>query len=282
MIVLYHRDNDGLAAASVLYRVAAETNESFNAFDAQYGEPCPLFEPKRAAWTGAEVYIVDFSYPPEVLRRIATSATKVVVIDHHKSAIEQLRGVDMPSNVELILDDSKVGCLLTWERFFRFDPPEILLDIADRDMFIGDRPNANATSMFVRTLNVSPRGFVEFFAPAQYKEVVDRGEAMWAYHYWLCSQAKVVESSLDGIRCGFTECPGALVSDTARIWLEKNPDIDLFVAHSIESRTQAIVGLRSRKGSSVDVSEIAQKYGGGGHKNSAGYIITGTDLVLDS
>jgi len=51
-----------------------------------YGEPPPDVH-------GRQVFILDFSYPREVLLRMASQATSIVLLDHHHTAQEALAGL---------------------------------------------------------------------------------------------------------------------------------------------------------------------------------------------
>src|SRR4051812_40261454 len=48
--------------------------------------------------TGRHVIMVDFSYKRPVLLEMAAKAESILILDHHKTAAEDL--VDLPSNVE--------------------------------------------------------------------------------------------------------------------------------------------------------------------------------------
>jgi oligoribonuclease NrnB/cAMP/cGMP phosphodiesterase (DHH superfamily) len=63
-------------------------------------------------------------------------------------------------------------------------------------------------------------------------------------------------------------------SEVGDTLVKKNPDA-LFVASFTQFEDQIMFSLRSR--SEFDVSEIAKKYGGGGHKNAAGFKVKSFD-----
>ena len=93
---------------------------------------------------GREVYIVDFSFPREELIRINSKAEKLIVLDHHKTAEENCKGLDF-----CIFDMNKCGSRLLWEYFesnagLLWIPPDVrhllqfnrLIDyIEDRDLW---------------------------------------------------------------------------------------------------------------------------------------------------
>src|SRR5688500_6169509 len=77
---------DGLAAAWVVHRALGDDVEFVYA---SYGQ-----DPPDVA--GRDVVIVDFSYKRPVLEAMAARARSVLVLDHHKSAAEDLAGLPEP------------------------------------------------------------------------------------------------------------------------------------------------------------------------------------------
>ena len=65
---------------------------------------------------GRAVYILDFSFSADILRAIEERATKLVLLDHHKSAAEQLTGFACRCGV-VHFDMNKSGSRLAWEFF---------------------------------------------------------------------------------------------------------------------------------------------------------------------
>ena len=70
-------------------------------------------------YEGADVYILDFSYPEQVLWDIASKARRVRLFDHHATALEDLRHLvdeddiggyeGVHKNLELYFDMSRSG-----------------------------------------------------------------------------------------------------------------------------------------------------------------------------
>lgn len=63
------------------------------------------------------IFIVDFSFPTEVLNALAKHCEQVVVLDHHASAMERININGLRSNVVCVLDKEFAGCMLTWRYF---------------------------------------------------------------------------------------------------------------------------------------------------------------------
>ena len=67
--------------------------------------------------------------------------------------------------------------------------------------------------------------------------------------------------------------PGFMLSDTLHKALEQHPEAPYAVGY-FDLPDKRIYSLRSRSGSDVDVSEIAKRNGGGGHKHAAGFTVS--------
>ena len=86
-ICIYHGNcADGFGAAWVVRKALGD----IEFFAGKYQEPPPDV-------TGKNVVMVDFSYKRPVLLEMAEKANSILIIDHHKTAIEDL--IDLPSNV---------------------------------------------------------------------------------------------------------------------------------------------------------------------------------------
>jgi len=130
--VLYHEScPDGAAAAWAAWRQFGSNAEYF---PVNYGKPMPVME------DGAEIYVLDFSYPRQQLIDLAKRSTLVTVLDHHATAEKDLAGLEMELRSKMDnphkihFDMTKSGAVLAWEHFFPDVPvPEILAYIQDRD-----------------------------------------------------------------------------------------------------------------------------------------------------
>tara|TARA_Y100000310_G_scaffold35421_1_gene33457 strand:+ start:2323 stop:3663 length:1341 start_codon:yes stop_codon:yes gene_type:complete len=100
LIIYHHPCTDGFTAAWIAYSF-------FN------GE-CDLhrgrYQTDPPDVIGREVYILDFSYPREVLEKMAEKAEKIVLLDHHSTAYEELKNwVGVPRSVPVPLSGGEVA-----------------------------------------------------------------------------------------------------------------------------------------------------------------------------
>ena len=161
--VLYHADcPDGFGSAYAAWLRFGD-NASYRAM--HHGQPW-----KMAEIAGHDVFILDFSFPPEVLEAMARVASSVIQIDHHLSArrawaerltqgddgLATYRDPALPLTVVFNLDKS--GVHLAWEHFHAPQPlPLVLAHIEDLDLWRFALPG---TRIVTRALRLLPYDFV--------------------------------------------------------------------------------------------------------------------------
>lgn len=244
--------------------------------------------------TGENVLIVDFSYKRPVLEEMARSAKGIIVLDHHKSAEEDLApyaGIPFGSSgvdeevimraaagglpLAALFDMSKSGARLAWEYAHPGHPvPEIVKHVEDRDLW---RFALNGTREINANLFSMPYDFEVFDRCAAELETVTgrtahliSGEAIERKHHKDVAELLRVctrEMVIGGHRVKVANIPYTLSSDAAGALAEGA----LFGACYYDAADGArVFSLRSRSGG-FDVSKVAVSYGGGGHAGAAGF-----------
>ena len=200
--VLHHNDADGFGAAFAAHTALSERHELLFK-EVQYGEPVPYEE--LHAFAPDQVYILDFSYKASELSEFMTHFP-VVVIDHHKSAAEELKGfpdiavcafhevdtdgIQTPifSGVRVYQENS--GCMLAWLFFCpNEDAPEILHYVQDRDLWKFDLEHSKEINAFIATMPQTFEAWADFYMPLAY----DAGKAIIAF------RDKQIESRVKGV-----------------------------------------------------------------------------------
>jgi len=280
--VLYHANcNDGLGAAWVAWTVLGNDAEYI---PVQYGSSPPEVD------DDSDVYIVDFSYPRDVLLELAGRVDKLVVLDHHKTVAEQLKGIESEvGNIEVVFDMAKCGAVIAWEYFHPAGKPgPRLLDfIQDRDLYTN---KLWATELIAKGLPLYIKGDFRKLdnlayhcdsSEVEFRKVLAMGEAISTF---LANESEKVLSGLTGGLnfFGHQNVPVLnlapfMASDTLHAVLEADVDRLYPFAVSyfdIPSEGKRIYQLRSTD-DREDVGAIAKSYGGGGHRNAAGVCVPG-------
>ena len=274
-ICIYHDNcDDGFAAA---YAVWLYFGDSVEFVPCQYGREAPDV-------TGKDVLIVDFSFKKDVMQRLAEKAKRIIVLDHHKSAEVELsdflqvhcvggpltkdRFDRITDGIAVHFNMEKSGCRLAWEYCFgQAEMPKWFAAIEDRDLWRFALPCTKEICIAIRSF---PRDF-HVWNTFTVATLMTQGSAIKRYVDMIvgniCDTAFVEE--IDGHKVPVAACSYDFVSETAHQLLQRNPKAP-FAACLVRSHDGVTYSLRSAD-DRMDVSEIATKHGGGGHRNAAGY-----------
>ena len=267
-IVIYHADcSDGYAAG---YAAWVQFGD-----EAEYLPYSYDMAPPEAM--DSIVYILDFSFPVSVLACLCDRAKEVTIIDHHVGVMPELLQFNR-KNFKYIYNVEKSGCVLAWEYFHLSKVPQLLLHIQDRDLWNFDLPDTEAICFGVSAVTFGTFG-------EWHKMVIDEGVCthllsigtlLLSVHNKqvgrLAERSYPIELVLGGYTWKGTACNanGNYSSTLGNVLAKANDSFGLTYYYD-GSKGQWIYSLRSIEG--VDILPIAKHYGGGGHTNSAGFIL---------
>ena len=220
---------------------------------------------------GRAVYILDFSFAPDILRAIDECAAKLVMLDHHKSAAEKLSGFACRCGV-VHFDMHKSGARLAWEFFQPAVPlPALVKFVEDRDIWTWQFPESPA---FLAALDMEPLDFARWariaaFNPVEQLAFMARGAAMDEKFTKLA--ADLAENAqpvrFNGQAGLMLNAPGVFHSLIGNLLSEKNGTFALL--WHVGKGGDVKVGLRSQPG--FDCIALAESMGGGGHAQACGF-----------
>lgn len=270
--VLYHAHcPDGFGAALACWLKFGDTATYI---PVSYGDPPPYDQ-----INDDELYIVDFSYEPTQLGALASSRY-VTVIDHHKTAQEQLMRF-YHDRVTIIFDLNESGATLTWKTLFDEDIPLFFQYLRDRDLWLWEMEDSKEISAAVRSYPHNFSTWETFLDPKLLGVLVTQGAALMRQvnqHTKALARNAIIES-IGGydVPCVNTPLYGSeignyLCQETHEVMPEGYPFAACF---SLQKDGRWRWELRSI--GDFDVSEVAKMYGGGGHKNAAGFL---TEIFL--
>lgn len=269
ILVYHHNDLDGICAAAI---IAKRYNGNIKPVSVQYDKDTWDTEEVKQA---EKVYVVDFTFPDmEALAEVA--GDKLVWCDHHKTAMEQHKDL-WESEVDGIRSLELSGCELTWSYcYYLRSSPLSVKYIGDRDMWKFEHSETKAFCAGINAVIESPLDEDwNFILSSGYPEVID--DTIRIGEILLKTQERRVKRLFEsGSPCEIHGCNALIVNSTSDI-SELGEYIythgfELAVIWHVKSE-KIIVSLRSN---TVDCAEIAQKYGGGGHKGAAGFSIPNT------
>ncbi len=250
---------------------------------------------------GRNVLMVDFSYKRPVIDAMAQVAKSIVIIDHHKTAeadlapfifkpgkevdhavraenVDDLLGYNAMSGWPPVIawfDMQQSGARMAWDFAHHIphnDPPPNLISlIEDRDLWrfsYGDR-----TKRFSAALRTYPMTFETWNEMAcRVDDLVAEGESILRAHNANIQKfiADAYWDYVGGYFVPVVNVPYHYASDVAHAMLSQFHEAAFTACWFRRGDGMIQWSLRSEDGR-MDVSEIAKKLGGGGHRNAAGF-----------
>lgn len=257
------------------------------------------------------ILFVDFSLKQAQMRDLVNGGLvgqmphSVVVLDHHKTAeaelfpwsiggkdgppvdlrgratgksalsrIDELLAMNQMENIEPIVaffDMHKSGARMAWEFCnAAYDVPRLIEYVEDRDLWRFAIPETKAVSAALRTYPHDFDLWSSFIADTS--RLVTEGGAVLRGHeknvgefvknrYW---------TEIGGVSVPVVNVPYHYASDCAEAMLKAEPNAPFCASWFRRADGRIQFSLRSRD-DRMDVSEIAKKFGGGGHRNAAGF-----------
>lgn len=261
-LVIYHDSCvDGFCSAWVARRHFSRLGVDPVFVAASYGQPPPVV-------LGRDVYVLDFHYDRATTERMISEAQWFRLLDHHASAIEPLRGLE-----QCTLDVSRSDAGMTWDYFFGPTKRPWLVDyVEDRDLWRFSLPESRAINRFVSIL---PFDFNRWDLESTHPP--DEETLRIAGFIQLKTERYIEETLRDATtgRIGdhvvpIVTAPKHDVSEMLHALLSRSGSP--FVA-AWRQRADGKFEYSLRSIGEFDVSAVAQKYpGGGGHRNSAGFV----------
>lgn len=274
-LVIYHGRScpDGFAAALAARLFYGDRAEylGLDHGDVKSVEDLPAVQ-------GRAVYILDFSFSPEILAQVEARAAKLVLLDHHKSAAEKLTGFACRCGV-VHFDMDKSGARLAWEFFQPTQPiPDLVKFIEDRDIWVWQYPESAG---FLAALDMEAFDFARWaeiaaFNPAQLTQFMARGQAMDEKFTKLATDIAegaqpVVFNGQSGL---MVNAPGVFHSLIGELLSKKSGTFALMWTAGKGGIVK--VGLRSQR--NFDCIALAESMGGGGHAQACGFKMASAQL----
>lgn len=285
MKCFYHNDADGKCSGFWVTLSVGLTDLKYD-YDQQlieinYDMKFPIEDIKQ----NEQIYIVDYSINPNEMRKLLEITQDVTWIDHHKTAIEKYADFEYP--IRGIRYDGIAACMLTYcyihhmtqrgegeikpfDLSMTEDAPMFTKYIADWDVW--KFKYGNDTRNFItgfNSLDFSPQSenWNKFFIFPDDAGLIIDGQIMTRYRDgWareVC-KSKGFPVQFEGHKCFALNLPNCNSEYFKSI---DDGTYNILMPFSFNG-DKWTVSLYSK---TVDVSKIAKKYGGGGHKGASGF-----------
>lgn len=270
MLCIYHiADHDGKGSAAIVKSVYPETE----LMGLNHDMEIPYDEINKHD----QIIVCDFALPLDFMFKLSQSRD-FTWIDHHVSVIEQYEKAIKKGTHQPIKGIRRVGTaalMLTWEYFYPGRPLPLgikllgLNDVFDlRDKRVRpfeyamqalgvNRPTDKIWNELINnTLDVD--------------EMVEKGKAILSYirnrNYRLV-RAEAFESEYQGLKCICANIPQGYSEFYDS--LDNIKDYDMMINFFMNKKNCWNLSFYTAK-DNVDVSKVAEKFGGGGHAKAAG------------
>jgi uncharacterized protein len=282
--VLYDDDNDGFTAAFAAFLKLGADGVAFIPVN-RGDEPPTMPDAER-------IFVLDFNYSRPVMEEMKNKANEVVLLDHHHSAAKELSGLPYCH-----FDLAKSAAAIAWEYFFPKQPlPFFFAYVQDADLWKFQLPYSRevraALDSYARTLetwqNISgivPQRCAEREV-ACITKLFDDGESCLRYcdrrvaemlnnTRWAIfpNDAKTpavrFASEPDGDNAVPVVNASVLQSEICHALLSAYPNVKFAACYYDGGDNFRHWNLRSS--GETNVSDIAERFGGGGHHHAAGF-----------
>ena len=257
-LIIYHgKCPDGMTAAWAVQKALGEGDY----IAALHGEAPPDV-------TGRDVIIVDFSYKRPIMEAMYQNAKSLLVLDHHKSAQADL--ADLPFAQ---FDMNRSGAGMAWDHFHHGRPRPALVNlIEDGDLW---RHALQGTREFQLRLEMEPMTFESWDRIGNMSELEISAYIAEGRLLKRAFDAEVASLLKDRYPVSVAGETGLAVNATSRYSSELGHHLaELSGTFGMVWRQlDGVLKVSLRSTGGYDVSLLASKMGGGGHRNAASFSI---------
>jgi nanoRNase/pAp phosphatase (c-di-AMP/oligoRNAs hydrolase) len=273
-LIIYHNNcPDGFTAAYIAKKRFPEAT----LYPRDHGLPVPYED-----LIGKDVLVVDFSFrKKEENRAVAAAAKSFLILDHHKTAQAELEGERYA-----VFDMNRSGAGLAWDCLFGknawprpgidaipdgYSRPWWVNYVEDRDLWRHKLPYSKEVNAFIMTFPYTIEGWNRMSALTVEQAIESGKVALLQVDHYVREAVKQAQYSTWNI-VGQTYSTAVL--NVPYLNCSEIGDVlsgGVNVSVTWFERGDGIIQFSLRSKGDVDVSKIALVYGGGGHKNAAGF-----------
>ena len=257
-LVIYHgKCPDGMTAAWAVRKALGDGDY----IPASHGEAPPDV-------AGRDVVIVDFSYRRAVMEAMSLKAKSLLVLDHHKSAQADLAGLPF-----VVFDMERSGAGMAWDWFHPGQPRPALVNlIEDGDLW---RHVLQGTREFQLRLEMEAMDF------SSWERIAGMSEQELAA---FIAEGAILKRAFDGEVAALLEDRYAVtLVGEAGLAVNASSRYTSDVGHHLAEMSGSFgmvwrqldgaLKISLRSCGDYDVSLLAGKFGGGGHRNAASFTV---------
>ena len=260
IMVIYHGEcPDGFSGAWAAWKKFGDDAEYLPAY---HGAPLP------EGVEGKEIFLIDFVPDEATIKKLLADNISVFPIDHHATS-----EIKMELFKDFVFDMSKSGAVLAWEYFHRGEPVPLFLQyVQDRDIWRWQLPSSKEINAFTDLASMDFKTWdkliKELGDPSQKSRLIKQGSLLLKYQDKEIE--KIIEENAEKV-----EFEGYQILAVNSVLFHSqigNKLVNVLPPIGIVwHRTKDNMSVSLRSDGKTDVSVIAKKYGGGGHKAASGF-----------
>lgn len=273
ILCIYHGNcADGFGAAWIVRKALGDSNVEFIPGVYQNDPPdC----------TNRHVIMVDFSYKRPTLLKILRECTTLTIIDHHKTTRQEINGLYediyyesmLSGKLSVSFDIHRSGAGLTWDYYFKNKRPPLINYVEDRDLWRFNLHNSREINAAIFSYGYDFNVW-DMLMEMDLDRLTIEGVGIERKHHK--DVAELVNVTRREMKIGteiipVANLPYTLTSDAGHLMATGHAS--RMAACYWDTPEGRVFSLRSTD-DGPDVSEIAKKYGGGGHARAAGFRVS--------
>ena len=265
--IFYHDDLDGRGSAWCILKKLGENKGGFHSVlqPINYSKPFPFDTIDK----DSAVYIVDCAPTVEEMTNLYKITEKVIWIDHHISSMDKFQ--DFYREIRGLRQSNHSACILTWNYLFSHPSPMSLQYIEDIDIW--QWRYGNDTRFFYAgacSYDTDPvsKFWNDCMEGSKVISLIEEGKIVERYRNLEFKEHREkagYEKEWEGNRCYILN---AFHAGSDELGGEKAMETYPILIAYYYNGENYMVSLYSKN---VNVSELAVKYGGGGHKSASGF-----------
>jgi hypothetical protein len=233
------------------------------------------FDPRR--YEGATLVFVDIAPPPDAVAELSERAAELVVLDHHVTTRDRyaacgaLDPLHARRGHRIRFDLEHSGAMLAWMHYHRDEPPPLLRYVEDQDLWAWRLPDSEAVNAAIGSHALDFATW-DALAARPLESLAAEGAPI------LRANRQEVERAL--------QAASAIALGSRRAEAVNARGHRAQIGHALAERaafglpwgvvyrlTGDRVDVSLYSIGELDVAEVATRYGGGGHRNAAGFSV---------